>query len=143
MNFNPQHASALLALAVAGCNAANTSTPQLILTAPPAAITASGDLTLEVTARLHNPTQQPLQLSTGTSCSIFDWAIVSAGKVVQTEPNQLCAQMVANATLAAHSSTEQHHTIALDPTRYQANTHYTLNAQFWGYHNQHEFTLAD
>lgn len=123
---------------------ASTDSAQVSIAAPAvAALNLRDELVLEVTVRLHNPTNQTLRLFAGTPCAVFRWAVASAGNTVQSKPNQLCAQVVATDALLPYSSTEQRHEIVLDRTRYQSGNPYTLRYQFWRHNGTHEFTLTD
>ncbi len=143
----------LALLSVGGCTRAhNASSPspqtptaaQVSIVAPVAVtIDANGETVLEVTVRLHNSSAQPLQLFAGTPCAVFRWAVASADKIVQREPNRLCAQVVAAAVLPAHESIEQQHKITLDNARYRSGDEYLLRYQFWRHDGVHAFTLTD
>ena len=144
------------AMTIGGCNLANQqsasqatahsspSAAQVSITAPfETTINASGETVLHVTVRLHNPTKQSVQLFAGTPCAVFRWAVASADKIVQREPNRLCAQVVAAAVLPAHESIEQQHKITLDNARYRGGDEYLLRYQFWRHDGVHAFTLTD
>lgn len=164
MNFRqPRNAAAVLSAGLitlsalstlSGCNTANQHpTPQAspsptaaqVSIIAPATVTpsASGTLVLALTAQLHNPTNLPMQLFAGTPCAVFDWVVASADKIVQTEPNKFCAQVVARALLLPYETIQQQYEIVLDGAHYRSGNQYILRYQFWHHQGSHTFTLAD
>ena len=149
MCFRILYAIAVLlagSITLSACNNVDSQSPtatQVSVIASAVTVAPNGEFVLNVTVRLYNPTSQPVQLLAGTPCSVFRWTIVSADKIVQTKPNQLCVQVVAIETLPSHSSTERQYEIMLDGVQYRGGKSYILRYQFWGHDGTHVFTLTD
>ncbi len=121
--------------------------PQVHLTAPDW-VSLDETMQLQIAVSLHSHSKAELEVTAGTPCSVFRWAVVASGTqlsgtqaVVQTKPNYSCRQVVAYDVLFPGGQLTQTHEIKLDAVRYTAGQRYQLQYQFWGFGGIHDFVV--
>lgn len=150
-------AAMLLALAgLGGCGAAPTSTvtPAAAaftmfyadakvtgeISAPAVAPTGDEAAELPLRLRLRNRSDNALELSESTRCTVLRWSIVDAqGKTREAMPNRPCAQQLAAHKLPPAQTIQRAYEIQLT-ARYRRGR-YTLRFRFWGYPGEHAFEV--
>ena len=94
----------------------------------------TGDvIPLEVNVQLVNRTDNLLQLTAPSPCKVFKWVLVdSRREFVQAKPEEICPQVVMNATLEGNHNTTETFMLEIDATRLRNDTSYELRVSYWG-----------
>lgn len=102
------------------------------VTAEPAAQT--GDtIPLHVTVQLINNTDSLMELTAPTPCKVFKWVLVDSRRdFVQAKPEEVCVQVLMQATLEGNHNTTEEFVLDIDAKRLSPNTSYELRVSYWG-----------
>ena len=99
-------------------------------------------VTMPVSVRLKNNTEEAALLEVPTPCNIIRWYITNAdGDFVQAPAKENCAQVVMKANLPAGQISEDEVQIPLDAARYQPDTKYKLMLRYWGQDGSTQFEV--
>ena len=89
---------------------------------------------VHLTLILKNTTRSDFNLSAPTPCAVNFWELHdSSGKLVQTQPKEMCAQHVVTAQLPAGKSIRSDVNLELNGKLLADGQEYTIEYKFWGY----------
>ena len=90
-----------------------------------------------VRPRIANLTDDPLELTAANPCKVFRWVLVdSAGEFIQSQPAEVCAEVVVTNRIEPGYQLEDEFLIELDPKRVTPGGQYQLMMQFWNHQAQ-------
>lgn len=98
--------------------------------------------TLPVVLRLKNNMSDAAVLQVPNPCKIIQWYVAThEGEFIQAAKDEVCSEVVMQASLAAGETAQDEIEIPLDTERYQAGTKYQLMMRFWGQEGSHPFQV--
>lgn len=99
-------------------------------------------VSLPVSVRLKNNTQETALLEVPSPCNIIRWFIITKdGEFVQAAGEEVCTQIVMKANLPAGQFSLDDFVIPLDTQRYEAGVHYRLMVRYWGEDGSKDFEV--
>lgn len=88
---------------------------------------------LDVQVQLINNTDSLIQLTAPTPCKVFKWVLLDSRRdFVQAKGEEICPQVVMQATLEGNHNTTEGFVIDIDATRLRPDSSYELHVSYWG-----------
>ena len=90
-------------------------------------------VSVPVTVSLTNRGTTPQTLTAATPCDVHAWTLTDlTDNVIQTEPPEICIQIIASRTIAPGETITENSTVVLDGRLLRDRTSYKLKYRFWG-----------
>lgn len=87
---------------------------------------------LDVTVQLVNRTDNLLELNAPSPCKVFKWLLLDSNReFVQAKPEEVCPQVIMQATLEGNHNTSENFILKIDARRLRADSSYELHVSYW------------
>ncbi|MEQ9518045.1 MAG: hypothetical protein RLN89_01260 [Parvibaculum sp.] len=87
---------------------------------------------LNVTVQLINSTESLMELTAPSPCKVFKWVLVDSRRdFVQAKPEEICPQVLMQATLEGNHNTTESFVLDINATRLRPDTSYELRVSYW------------
>ncbi|MBO6542414.1 MAG: hypothetical protein JJ939_11130 [Alphaproteobacteria bacterium] len=112
------------------------------VTAEPGAQTGE-TIPLNVTVQLINNTDSLMELTAPSPCKVFKWVLVDSRRdFVQAKREEMCPQVLMQATLEGNHNTTENFVLEIDPKRLSPNSSYELRVSYWNIEAQTKVDFA-